>query len=165
MRKVFYWLILLVLFLVAGVTVIPALDLSDTWKLMAVQSGSMEPVIKKGSLVMVKKDNDYQKGEVITYQNRENLKITTTHRIMEIKDGEFITKGDANNAVDTTPVTKNLILGKVALVIPLLGYPISFAKTLPGLIILIVIPSTIIIYSEVLNIKEEIKKKLKIRKT
>jgi len=161
MRKASYWLILLALVLMAGVTVISALDFSDTWKLMAVQSGSMEPAIKTGSLVMIKKADDYQKEEVITYQNEQDSRVTATHRIVEIKDGQFITKGDANNAVDTTAVPKNLILGKVTLVIPLLGYLISFIKTLPGLIILIIVPSTIIVYSEILNIKNEIIKKLK----
>lgn len=155
MGKVFYWLISLALVLIAGVTVISALDFSDTWKLMAVQSGSMEPAIKTGSLVIIKKADDYQKEEVITYQNKRDSRVTTTHRIVEIKDGQFITKGDANDSVDNNPVNKGLILGKVSLAIPLLGYPISFAKTLSGLIILIIIPSTIIVYSEILNIKNE----------
>lgn len=154
--KVVYWLILLVLFSIAVTTAISALNIPGNFKLLVIQSGSMEPAIEMGSLVVVKKASSFQKGEVITYQNKKDSRITTTHRIMEIKDDEFITKGDANDAVDSNPVAKDLILGRVALVIPFLGYPIAFTKTLPGLIVLVVIPATIIIYSELLNIKKEI---------
>lgn len=156
MRKTFYWLSLSALVLLTGITIISAFNLSDDWRLLTVQSGSMEPAIKTGSLVTVRKINNYQKGEVITYRSKKDSKTTITHRIVEIKDGQFITKGDANDVVDADPVSKELILGKIGLAIPLLGYPISFAKTLPGLIILIVIPSTIIVYSEILSIKNEI---------
>lgn len=156
MKKAFYWLSLSVLILLTGVIVISAFNLSDDWRLLTVQSGSMEPAIRTGSLVIVRKINNYQKGEVITYWSEKDSKTTITHRIVEIKDGQFITKGDANDVIDTISVDKELILGKINLVIPLLGYPISFAKTLPGLIILIVIPSTIIVYSEILSIKNEI---------
>ncbi|MCX6725692.1 MAG: signal peptidase I [Candidatus Shapirobacteria bacterium] len=156
MKKAFYWLSLSVLFLLTGVIVISAFNLSDDWRLLIVQSGSMEPAIRTGSLVIVRKINNYQKGEVITYWSKKDSKTTVTHRIVEIKDGQFITKGDANDVIDAISVDKELILGKINLVIPLLGYPISFAKTLPGLIILIVIPSTIIVYSEILSIKNEI---------
>jgi len=55
-------------------------------------------------------------------------------------------------------------VGKVELSIPFVGYPIAFAKTLPGLIVLIIVPGTIIVYNELLNIKKEIIELLKKKK-
>jgi hypothetical protein len=94
----------------------------------------------------------------------KNPKLTTTHRIYEVKieDGkeQYITKGDANDAPDSVPTSKDLVLGKTIFSIPLLGYPVSFAKTREGLIILVVIPATIIVYSEAITIKNEAAKLL-----
>lgn len=152
--------LLLLWVLLAGLTIISVSTLPIGYKVLAVQSGSMEPALKVGSLIVVKKTNSYQKGEIITYRNKNNSQ-TTTHRLVEIKNGEFVTKGDANNANDSGLINQDFIVGKVILAIPFLGYPISFAKTMPGLITLIIIPSTIIVYSEVLNIKSEIIKRQK----
>jgi len=77
---------------------------------------------------------------------------------------EYVTKGDANDAPDSQAVAEELVLGKTIFSIPLLGYPVSFAKTREGLIILIVIPATMIIYSEILNIKNEAKRLIQERK-
>ena len=114
---------------------------------------------------MVKPASEYREGEVITFKDpadryKERVARTTTHRIWEVKSKggatSYITKGDFNPSPDSMPITPDLVLGKVIAKIPLLGYPASFARTVPGLIILIVIPATILIYSEVLSIKKEV---------
>ena len=48
--------------------------------------------------------------------------------------------------------------------IPLLGYLVSFAKTREGLFILVIVPSLVIIFSELINVRDEIKKMLDKRK-
>mgnify|MGYP000238681671 CR=1 FL=1 len=156
--KFVYRLFLLWVVLIAGLSAFSGVNRGEKVRLLVVQSASMEPAIKKGSIVMVKKRSQYQKGEVITYQDKRDPRITTTHRIVMVKEKEFITKGDANNAVDS-PVSAGQVLGKVVWSIPYLGYPVAFAKTQIGLILLVIIPATIIIYSEVLNIKNEIKRR------
>lgn len=157
--KILYWMFLVVLILVAGLTAFSALKLPGSYKLMAVQSGSMEPGIKTGSVVVVQPVADYEKGDVITFKDATKPKITVTHRIFEATESAgktaYITKGDANKSSDTVPVSKDRILGKVVLSLPFLGYPIDFAKTREGLIILIIIPAVVIIYSELMNIKKE----------
>src|SRR4030042_2862727 len=55
-------------------------------KLFTVQSGSMEPAIKAGSMVVVKAQSDYQIKDVVTFRGQENQQKTTTHRIIR-KDG------------------------------------------------------------------------------
>lgn len=164
-RKIGYWLVIAILAIIAGTTAISAFEIPNGIRLYTVQSGSMAPTIRAGSIVMIKPSSDYQKGEVITFKAEKdrfvkNPKWTTTHRIVEVKETEegieYVTKGDFNEAPDPEPVKKDLVLGRVIFALPFLGYPVSFARTLPGLIILIVIPATIIVYSEILNIKKEV---------
>jgi len=158
MRNSFYWLAFLLLLLGESLILVFNFKLPIEFSVLAVQSGSMAPVIKPGSLVIVRPAFNYQKGEIITFQDSRNPQYLVTHRIFEIKGENFITKGDANNVADKNEVAKERILGKVVLAIPFLGYPVSFAKTQTGLIVLVIIPAVVIVYSEVLNVQKEIKK-------
>lgn len=170
---VLYDIILFLLIVIAAGVGVSALNIPGGIKLFTVESGSMSPKIPTGSIVISKPSNTYQKGDMITFKSaadsgNNNPKYTTTHRIYEVKSTkgkeEYVTKGDANNAPDITPTGKDLVLGKAVFSIPLIGYPIAFAKTRDGLIILVIIPATIIIYSELMNIKNEAKKLIKERK-
>ena len=132
-------------------------------RMLVVKSGSMEPAIKTGSLVIDKELSNYSINDIVTYKNRENPNETTTHRIVdeEIQGNIklFTTQGDANGSPDSEKVTQDRILGKVIIDIPILGYIVAFARTWPGVIILIIIPATIIIYDEINKIKNELKKR------
>lgn len=165
--KIFYWLILVALVVIATFTTLSALKLPNSYKLMIVLSGSMEPKIHTGSVVFVKPSDNYFKGDIITFSDGQT-ETPTTHRIQEIqnKDGQniYITKGDANSGVDTTETKKDQIIGKTLFSIPYIGYAVNFAKTQLGLIILIIIPAVIIIYSEFLSIKSEIVRLIKKKK-
>ncbi len=168
---VIYAIIILFVILIAVGTAISSLNLGV--KMYSVNSGSMAPAIPAGSLVVVKPSQDYQKEEVITFKNEadrsvNNPKITTTHRIYQVNQAAdqttYTTKGDFNPQPDFVTTDKELIIGKVLFSIPLLGFPITFTKNIEGLIILIIIPGTIIVYSEILNIKKEILLLIKKRK-
>ena len=166
--KILYWLVLIFLVTVAGLTAFSSLNIPGTYKLFVVISGSMEPTIKTGSIVVVAPEKNYQKGDIITFSNPTRTQETITHRIYEVKTAiasfSFLTKGDANNAPDMTPIPQAKVLGKTILAIPFLGYPVNFAKTQLGLIVLIIIPSVIIVYNEILNIKKEALRLIKERK-
>ena len=129
-------------------------------QLFTVQSGSMEPTIKTGSLLIDKGQKEYEVNNIVTFKNKDNPRETTTHRIVDEKlkgdNKKFITQGDANNNPDSDELAENLIIGKVVFKIPYIGYAVAFSRTLPGLIFLIIIPATIIIYDEINNIKKEI---------
>jgi len=131
------------------------------YQLFVVQSGSMEPAIKTGSVVFVSQAKDYKEGDMIAY-TATTFRDVVTHRIISVMNDErgqkFSTKGDANNSPDPTPVTKDKILGKVSWPIPYVGYLVSFAKTQMGLIVLVIIPGTLIVYSELMAIKNEAKR-------
>lgn len=168
--KIFKYIVntILVLLVLLGVFVVFSfVPFPGNYKVFTVQSGSMEPTIHTGSLIFVKPMADYNIDDIITKRTTDP-KVTITHRIVSKEELQgkiaFETKGDANNAPDGEKFTKEGIIGKMIAKIPFLGYPVGYAKTTPGLILLIVIPAVIIIYDEMNKIKDEIKKLMKNRK-
>lgn len=160
--KVIYALLLTTLVIVAGLVSVTILGLPGQYKLLVVKSGSMEPSVPLGSIVVVQSMQDYNIGDVITFADPENTKYNITHRVIEKRQVEngilFETKGDANKTKDNRSIEPSLVHGKVTNTIPWIGYVVSFARTDVGLILLIVIPGTLIIHSEVIAIKKELEK-------
>ena len=104
------------------VFLIPKLWGVDTY---VVTSGSMEPTISKGSIVFVNtRDRAPEVGEVMTFRVSEDPgSMVVTHRVYEVNDnGECVTKGDANDAVDLNTITPSQIIGIDIWTIRLLGY-------------------------------------------
>lgn len=87
-----------------------------------VKSGSMEPIIKTGSIAFInEKETDVNVGDIVTYKLENDDLIT--HRIDSIdENGDYITKGDANEVTDAKSVTKAQIVGKYKYSIPFVGY-------------------------------------------
>lgn len=159
---------ILVLLVVLGIFVVFSfVPFPGNYRVYTVMSGSMEPTIHTGSMIFVKPETDYNVGDVVT-RKTDDPKVTITHRIAEKKDDSgrvtFRTKGDANDGNDMEDVAKGLIIGKEIFKIPYLGFPVSYAKTVQGLILLIVVPSIIIIYDEAQKIKKEILLKIDYRR-
>jgi signal peptidase len=123
-----------------------------------VYTGSMEPAIPVGSIVVIKPVNPetLKTGDIICFKLSEPTSIT--HRIINITDQGFITQGDANNAPDLWTVKKENVIGKVILTIPYIGYIGYFVRTPMGFILLIVLPASLIIIVEIRNIIKELKK-------
>ena len=129
----------------------------------------MFPAIKLGSAVIIESAESYKIGEVITYlPDLTKPKDSVTHRIMEVKnEGQevgFVTKGDANQTQDRELVPKRAVLGKVIFSVPFVGVILSFSKTQAGFILLVIVPATLIVYSELLTIKNQTKKLFEERK-
>jgi signal peptidase len=122
------------------------------YEVRIVQSGSMEPAISTGSVVIVKAQTSYKDGDVITFGGEERRSLPTTHRIIgtEIVAGElvFITKGDANAEADVDPIAADTVRGKVLLAIPVLGYLLDFARQPLGFALLIGLPALLIVTEE-----------------
>ena len=146
---------------VALLLIVSVFPITGNYKLMIVQSGSMEPAIKMGSIVVVKPASEYKVGDIITFGPVTKTKAPTSHRIYDIKvvDGNpvYITKGDANNAPDQREITKREIIGKVLFDVPYLGFAVEFAKKPLGFALIIIIPAAIIIFDEIKNIFQEMK--------
>lgn len=101
-----------------------------------VLTGSMEPAIPVGSIVITKEQSSYEIEDIISFQEEGAI---ITHRIISIDRERYITKGDANNVADTEEVQQKQILGKVILTIPLLGYLVMWLMSPVGIISLFII--------------------------
>jgi len=161
--KVIYSIFVAFIVVVALLLIVSVLPITGNYKVMTVISGSMQPAIKMGSVVIVKPASDYQIGDVITFGPYSKTKVPTTHRIYDIKveGGQpvYITKGDVNNAPDSREIKKSDIVGKVLFSVPYMGYAVDFAKKPMGFALIIIVPAAIIIGDEIKKIIQEIKKK------
>jgi signal peptidase len=90
-----------------------------------VLSGSMEPAVSVGDLLIISRQDSYQVGDIVVYQSG---RIAVTHRIVSISEDEVITRGDANNTEDD-PIPPEHIKGEVVLIIPCVGYLVNIIKT------------------------------------
>lgn len=111
-----------------------------SYRLVGILSGSMEPEIKTGSLVLAQSvpQNDLMVGDIIVYEPIKNKNVLVTHRIISInsKDNSFTTKGDASDEPDTDTVDYEQVVGKALLSIPFLGYLAGFLKTSFGIVVI-----------------------------
>jgi len=127
-------------------------------------SGSMEPTIPVGSIVISEKSLHYGVGDIISFSPSGSAKDVITHRIASVAekgdayfgDATYTTKGDSNKAEDRGEVKQSAVLGNVVLTLPYIGYAAHFAKTPQGFILLIVIPATIIVYEELKALRREL---------
>lgn len=163
--KFIYYIFIAFIVAIALLLIVSSFPITGNCKILMVLSGSMEPSIKTGSVVVVKPVKDYKIGDAITFGPYSKKKAPITHRIYDIKvvEGQpiYITKGDANNAPDIREIQKKDIVGKVLFSIPFVGYAVSFAKQPLGFFLIIIIPAAIIIIDEIKNIFSEVKKKKK----
>lgn len=96
------------------------------YQLFEIQSGSMEPTLSVGSIIVTKKPNnptELQVGDVVTFESLSGSLVT--HRILEVlkeADGSvaYRTKGDnPKNSPDQDLLTPDRVVGEMLLKIPL----------------------------------------------
>ena len=104
------------------------------YKMIAIASGSMEPVFYKGDAVIYVKAeaHELQVGDVLAFNHGHRI---TTHRIMSIirNDNDkydIVTKGDNNNTKDEYIVQKDDVLGVVKCSVKYVGYPTLWINSL-----------------------------------
>ena len=78
------------------------------WRTEVVISGSMEPAIQTGSVVIVRPivPDTIRTGDIIMFSSLD-MRSLTTHRVVNVESEpglQFITRGDANNNPDINPV-------------------------------------------------------------
>ncbi len=115
-----------------GLAVGMLLMLNMGYRPMVVISGSMEPSINIGDLVLTVplKHGLPKIGEVIAYSLHGKIVL---HRVIAYGPGDtIITKGDANNAPDPHPVKLKNIIGVLKLHIPYVGVPMIYLSKIVG---------------------------------
>lgn len=143
---------------------------------LIVRSGSMQPAIDIGSIVVVRKNLDqfisplatspiYKVGDIIAFRSEKNSKTLITHRVAGIETGEngvfYKTRGDANDNIDSWQVSPSHILGKVYITLPYAGKLLAFAKSKLGFSSLIIFPAALVILMEIFSIIKHIRNRKK----
>ena len=102
-----------------------------------VATGSMEPTMSIGDVVVVKVNDEVKENDIIVYKEENSF---ITHRIIKIDGQNLITRGDANNSEDK-PIKSSQILGKVIYTIPKIGIwrKILASPEILGMIIVVII--------------------------
>jgi len=150
------WAVLLGITLLALYIISSNFNIFGGYQPFLVQSGSMEPSIMTGDVIVIQNRGTYFINEVVTFKTNANDRIVT-HRIVAVDQTmgrKYSTKGDANRTGDEDVIGDQQIIGKVVLVIPKLGYFVAFSKSSQGLIFLLIIPAVIFILDELMKIKK-----------
>lgn len=102
----------------AAWVLIPTLMLG--WRPLVVTSGSMEPSISAGDVVLV--DPEFGTpgpGSVVAFESSDGV---TIHRVARVEpDGSLTTRGDANAHSDSTPLRPDDLRGVGRLLVPHIG--------------------------------------------
>ena len=104
---------------------------------LVVTSGSMEPAFSAGDMILIRQEEDYELGDIVTF--RLSGGDLVTHRIVGSVEGSFITKGDANNTEDDDLLNPAQIVGRLVACIPAVGSFLLFLRTPIGLLALVVV--------------------------
>lgn len=134
-------------------------------RFFSVLSGSMEPELSTGSLVVTAPESlvgAIEKGDVVSYVADENLTVVT-HRVVayDSLQGTYTTQGDANGSEDP-PVLKANIVGKVVFSVPFVGYPLSYLSTMTGKIIVVTAALVLVLLIALINLLRQQKPKRRI---
>lgn len=110
------------------------------YSIFEVQTGSMADTINVGDWIIVKKSQNVELDDIITFEEDGEY---VTHRVKEIYKNTYVTKGDANSAKDK-PIAYSQVVGRVTKILPNFGI---LRKTLFNPIVLITLIITIYIFS------------------
>ena len=94
---------------------------------LAIGSGSMQPNLERGDMILVEKSDKYDEmeiGEILVYRHSN---VVMVHRIVERREDDgkwtFTTKGDANGSEDNWVVGQGEVIGIAKGKIAMFGYP------------------------------------------
>lgn len=123
-------------------------------------SGSMEPNIMVGDLVIIHEQDDYELKDVVCYTGNN---YPVTHRIISMRTDEegavwYTTKGDFNNK-DDGEIAADRMIGKVIAVIPDFGEFQKFIQTGGGFLLLVAMLLVVLAIHELSNLFYSLKRK------
>ena len=113
---------------------------------LTVMSGSMEPTIMTGDVVIAIPADalELRPGDIVTFSDPNRGSRLITHRVRSMRRHgskvDFTTKGDANNAVEKWRVSADKKVSRTVLRLPKLGRALVFARTRTGLLVLVLVP-------------------------
>lgn len=136
------------------------------YKTYVVASDSMNPVLKKGDVIVIE-DIDYDKIEIddiITYQGLvgDVKDKVITHKVIDIfyeEDVRVLRTRGINNKIIDPNVYEEQVYGKYLCRLGLISFVNKIISDKIGFILFIVIPLGVLVVLEIVNMKKEIKRK------
>ena len=125
---------------------------------LAVLSGSMEPTLHVGDLVLEKKlpATQIHPGDVVTFRSPDDGAKLITHRVRRVvvTDGtvRVTSKGDANISVERWTMPADGSVGRAVGRVPRVGYLLVWTRSAPGRMLLIVLPACLLGLSQLRRI-------------
>lgn len=126
------------------------------YKAYLISTESMEPELKKGDAIIIKKvaEDQLRVNDIVTFKINGEI---ITHRIVRIDEVNsekfYITKGDNNNVEDSDELRFSDIEGKQIIKIPHLGNIVAGLKN--GIVIILVVLIALIMYLNRIEMNEK----------
>ncbi|HSN05714.1 MAG TPA: signal peptidase I [Candidatus Angelobacter sp.] len=120
------------LWFVAACVAITLLPVLVGWRPYVVESGSMQPRIDVGDVVLAAPfdRSDDLLGRVVVFADPARPGTTKTHRVVgRNADGTLTTQGDANPTADSAPVPPGDVRGLARLRVRFTGLPLVWARS------------------------------------
>ncbi len=121
------------IFVLALVVITFVLSVAFGYRPVAVVSGSMEPGISLGDVVLYERHglSGIEEGRIIVFDDPTIEGGTIIHRVVgtDPDTGWLQTKGDANNSNDSVWVTEDDIKGVGRILVPFAGIPAAWVQT------------------------------------
>lgn len=92
-----------------------------------VNGNSMEPLYRRGDLVILRESSSYQVGDIATYRHPQIGPVI--HRIIQLHGNRYIFRGDHNGWDDSYQPTHADLIGKAWIHIPSIGAYLAWART------------------------------------
>jgi signal peptidase I len=115
--------------LVASLLLWTLLPLAVGWAPRVIMSGSMEPRIHMGDIVVTRTvpAASLHEGQVVTVKDPDHPGRTRTHRVLRREaGGVLVLKGDANRDADSTRVSVDDVRGVGVVRVPYVGRPATW---------------------------------------
>lgn len=119
-----------VLYSLLGLMVYAAVPAAIGWSPTTVMTGSMEPRIHPGDVVVAKPvvESEIHRGQVLLFDDPDQAGHLRLHRYFDNgQAGQIVTKGDANPQADSTPIARSAVVGVGFLRVPYVGSPFVWA--------------------------------------
>lgn len=137
-----------------AVTMLAVVGFLLGWTYQPIETRSMEPAYRAGSLAVVIPVDaaDVEQGMTIVFEDPRTRDRLVAHRVVRQLPGDALaweTKGDANATSDPLPVHASSLRGRVAWTIPAVGSLVSALRGPQALLLLVVLPVTVLIWTEI----------------
>ena len=142
----------------AGLALALLIPLAFHGRPLMVMSGSMEPAIHTGDVVVARQVEplDARPGDIVTFRDPKRGGLLVTHRVRSMRrEGDkvqFVTKGDANNSSERWRVGIDERISRTLFRLPALGRVFAFGHTRTGLLALVLLPLLLLATLEIASI-------------